>query len=203
MMVTRGSESPKHIGTTLANAHHYLGDGDSSDGVYFWNEEKGEIGCDMSGDAYSYQMERTIDAPADMQEKARLWIRDKVKSYIPGLVQEHNEVRAQKVTKGDTVRVVRGRKVPKGTVGKVFWEGESRFGLSVGLALSDKKDASGKYAEVAFTAPSNLEVVNPPIFSLTDAEVEEICDGCGTVECYATLYKNVEYRVKRVLGIYK
>lgn len=33
----------------------------------------------------------------------------------------YNEKLARMVRKGDTVEVVRGRKIPKGTVGKVFW----------------------------------------------------------------------------------
>jgi len=46
--------------------------------------------------------------------------------------------------KGDTVKVIRGRKVPKGTVGKIFWIGssfnkysyrvEERVGIEVGDA---------------------------------------------------------------------
>lgn len=203
MMVTkslRGHEEPMFVGTTLATAHFYHGDDVSSDGCYYWDESKGEIGCSTVDDMF--RPEVTVDASPEMQEKARLWLREKVKAYIPGLVESHSHDRAQTITKGDTVRVVKGRKIPKGTVGKVFWKGETRFGWSVGVALSDRKDASGKYADVAFTSPSNLEVVNAPTYALTDAQVEEICDSCATLGCYPTMYRNVEYSVKHALGIY-
>ena len=39
----------------------------------------------------------------------------------------------KKVEKGSTVKVVRGRKIPLGTTGKVIWKGESRFGWRVGI----------------------------------------------------------------------
>lgn len=52
-----------------------------------------------------------------------------------------NERQAKEVKKGDTVLVIRGRKIPKGSVGKVFWIGtrynrysrtnEDRVGLEI------------------------------------------------------------------------
>ncbi len=49
------------------------------------------------------------------------------------------------------VRVVRGRKVPIGTEGEVFWMGDSGYGMSVGLRLIDGKKV--------FTAMKNVETV--------------------------------------------
>lgn len=53
--------------------------------------------------------------------------------------------------RGKTLKVVRGRKVPKGTVGTCIWTGNGQWGERVGL-----KTASG---EVHWTAMSNVEVV--------------------------------------------
>ncbi len=53
--------------------------------------------------------------------------------------------------KGRTVKVVKGRKVPVGTVGECFWMGSNDFGARVGI-----KDASGNKH---FTAASNVEAV--------------------------------------------
>lgn len=55
--------------------------------------------------------------------------------------------------RGKTLKVVRGRKVPKGTVGTCIWTGNGQWGERVGL-----KTASG---EVHWTAMSNVEVVLP------------------------------------------
>ena len=57
------------------------------------------------------------------------------------LVDAHNRVEHGKV-----MQVVRGRKVPKGTEGRVFWMRDGR----VGLALSDRKDARGYHADVVW-----------------------------------------------------
>jgi hypothetical protein len=51
--------------------------------------------------------------------------------------------------RGCMARVVRGRKVPVGTVGTVFWMGEGQYGTRVGL-----KDSTG---QVHWTAASNVE----------------------------------------------
>ena len=57
------------------------------------------------------------------------------------------------VTKGATVVVVKGYKVPKGTSGTVFWTGVTKFGPRIGF-----KDAEGT---VFWTSESNIKVVGP------------------------------------------
>jgi hypothetical protein len=66
---------------------------------------------------------------------------------------EAREVAAEaaRIHKGDAVRVARGRKVPIGTTGKVFWIGEGKFGTRVGV-----KDAAGN---VYWTAYVNVRKV--------------------------------------------
>lgn len=59
--------------------------------------------------------------------------------------------------KGKTMRVIRGRKVPQGTTGKVFWMREGR----VGLALSDEKDERGWHKDVAWVDAAYLENTEP------------------------------------------
>jgi len=62
------------------------------------------------------------------------------------------EAEANRPVHGKTMKVVRGRKVAKGTVGKVFWIRDGR----VGLALDDSKDARGYHANVAWVDASYL-----------------------------------------------
>ena len=50
--------------------------------------------------------------------------------------------------KGQTVTVVKGRKVPIGTTGRVFWSGEGRYGWRVGFETAD--------GETFWTAASNV-----------------------------------------------
>jgi hypothetical protein len=60
---------------------------------------------------------------------------------------------ASKVRIGDTVKVVRGRKVPLGFVGQVTWIGDRGYGESVRI--------SPENGEVKFTSTRNVEVVHP------------------------------------------
>lgn len=59
------------------------------------------------------------------------------------------------VRKGRRVRVVRGRKTPVGTEGVVFWMGNGR----VGIALSDRRDASGRNLDVAWVDEDYCEAI--------------------------------------------
>lgn len=74
----------------------------------------------------------------------------------PEVAQAYATVQADKVDsgeliKGQTVTVVKGRKVAKGTTGVVFWIGEDSWGKGrIGF-----KDESG---ETFWTATSNVEV---------------------------------------------
>lgn len=79
--------------------------------------------------------------------------------FLVPLRNEWNRITTPSITKGQTYRVVGGRKFPKGKMGKVFWAGQNKYGWSIGLAWSDKKDATGKFTDVGFVSTQNLEYV--------------------------------------------
>lgn len=56
-----------------------------------------------------------------------------------------------RVGPGKTVVVYKGRKVPKGTTGRCFWIGETRYGMRAGLTTDS--------GETFWTAKDNLAVV--------------------------------------------
>jgi hypothetical protein len=58
------------------------------------------------------------------------------------------------VGKGDAIVVVAGVKVPKGTTGKVFWVGDTKYGVRVGF-----KDGAGT---THWTAMSNVAAASAP-----------------------------------------
>jgi len=66
----------------------------------------------------------------------------------------------RRIANGKLVRVTRGRKVPKGTQGRVFWMKDDTWGVRLGIATSDRKDARGRNLDVAWVAASNCDVVN-------------------------------------------
>jgi hypothetical protein len=75
--------------------------------------------------------------------------------------QRKNENLAElsRIEKNKTVTVVRGRKVPIGTRGQVFWIGNNGYGESVGIIAAD----GSKH----FTAIGNVEVTPLPEGELT------------------------------------
>lgn len=61
--------------------------------------------------------------------------------------------------KGEEVEVVKGRKVPVGTTGTVFWVGESTFGHTTSWRVGFKTAKGEKH----FTALSNVEAVKEAV----------------------------------------
>lgn len=58
------------------------------------------------------------------------------------------------VQRGSSVTVVRGRKVPRGTLGVVRWEGDGEWGPRVGLSVEGQE-------KLVYTALKNVEAVYP------------------------------------------
>ena len=104
--------------------------------------------------------------PSEIAENIR-----KIEESVGKLERLFIELRhAKEVERGKVVKVVRGRKVPVGTVGEVFWVGESRWGYRVGL-----KDGEGNKH---FTAETNVEVVlNPETLEEHKDEAQEQDNG--------------------------
>lgn len=117
-----------------------------------------------------------IDASPEIQEIYQAWLRGK--DFASKLhVYDSDEWRIQegrrRVEPGRFARVVKGRKVPKGTVGKIFWVGDKGYGPCVGLALpSDDGVIRGKeittkygkkitsYEKTVFVASSYVAVTD-------------------------------------------
>jgi hypothetical protein len=80
-------------------------------------------------------------------------------NYLAQLRKGWQDTVSPKPVKGSKWRVKAGRKYPHGKVGMMFWDGKTRFGAAIGLAWSDKRDASGKFTDVGFINPANVEYV--------------------------------------------
>jgi hypothetical protein len=68
------------------------------------------------------------------------------------------------VEKGKVMVVARGRKVAKGTTGKVVWYGPSKGsygGIRAGIATDDERDASGRHVNVVFVDAKHLDNAEP------------------------------------------
>lgn len=131
-----------------------------------WNETTGTVHrvTYATTRGWTYANSASVDATPEVREKAAAFFAARnLESRIAAA-----KVEAATPTKGKAVKVVKGRKVAKGTTGTVVWYGEGRyFGarprfrngwnvagpLRVGL-----KDAEGT---VHWTDASNVEVINP------------------------------------------
>lgn len=58
--------------------------------------------------------------------------------------------------RGQEWQVFKGRKVKVGTKGRVFWSGSTKWGVTVGLALTDRKGKDGRFLDTVFVSRDNL-----------------------------------------------
>jgi len=108
---------------------------------------------------WTYPNHAVVDATPEVQA-----------AYAAYTAERQAEARARarlerlaEVRTGKLVRVVRGRKVAKGTLGIVHWVGDGTYGERVGLT-----DAAG---QAHWTASSNVEVVGQGAYEEEAAEV--------------------------------
>lgn len=111
-----------------------------------WDGEKITTVDYASTRFWTYHNTAEVDATDSVKAAARAWLRKHAAR------QYELSQRSRAASHGDTVRVTKGRKVPVGTEGKVFWIGEKRWGTRVGF-----KDADG---EAHWTAADNVEVIH-------------------------------------------
>ena len=119
-----GEENKAQYEGCVLNWYERNGYDDSDWYAECWDDEKGCVvtvlfdttRCGGGGSA-------TVDATAEVLRKAYRYYKRISRSQFDTYF---NPEQAKTVRKGDMVRVTRGRKIPKGTVGKVFWAGACR-----------------------------------------------------------------------------
>lgn len=136
----------------------YLGDGESFFGVSFWDRKKLSFGFKHMG-FNEYQGYSCPKVPEPVKREVWLYTTSLIIGFMRSQEREWNAINSWKLKNGDSVRVVAGRKVPKGTTGVIFWQGENQWGKSVGIRTSDRKDTRGRWADVHFVKPSYLELL--------------------------------------------
>lgn len=114
--------------------------------------------------AWTYPNHAEVDATPEVRAAYEVW----KQAEADAMAAKMAEVEAKRPAVGKKVRVVRGRKVPIGTEGIIFWTGgvraysPSRWASKsekIGIALDDTRDAKGHYVNVAWTYAENVEVV--------------------------------------------
>jgi hypothetical protein len=125
-----GTETETYAGCVLGlGSKGYVGDSDFY--AIVWDEEAQAVvtalyettRCAADGRA-------VVDATPEVIAKAKEWLKDwAAKALTVGYKTKATE-ELYNIDKGTVVRVFKGRKVPIGTVGTVFWKGEKHYGVS-------------------------------------------------------------------------
>lgn len=112
-----------HVGLVLSTGENN-GYDDSDFYAIVWNTEKSapERIVYASTRGWSYPNQATVDATEETLAAYRAYQDQKRQEEIVRQAQRE----AATPSKGKTVKVIKGRKVPLGTVGTVFWLGEQR-----------------------------------------------------------------------------
>jgi hypothetical protein len=131
------------------------------DSDYVW------LAVKTHGEMYSAKTHAEVDAPAEIIARYHEQNNARIAAEKAAYEAEQARERRLQITKGKVVKVVKGRKVAKGTTGLVFWEGNNGYGPTVGIALTpaqgQRQGNNGKtyngYLNVVFISTLNLEVV--------------------------------------------
>jgi len=138
-----------------------------------WDEEKGD----------TFQVEYATTRFSTYDNRCSVDATDEVRAKYQALQAKREQDRRDEfavnrafshcitIEKGREVEVFKGRKVKVGTVGRVFWIGNSQYGLRLGIATSDRKNSRGGNKDVAWVAEGNCRVLNPAQY-LGDKELE-------------------------------
>ncbi len=154
----------EYVGCTLTNRYDiYMGFDVYADYADIFDGEKvvkisvGSGYCGMT----DYTAMAVKDATPEIEALAKAWREEQYRKVCQRRLAESTIKEANRVKRDDTIEVVRGRKHPIGTKGKVFWVGDTRYGKSIGFKIEGSETA-------LWVAYGNVEKV------LTSEQEEEV-----------------------------
>lgn len=160
---------------SITKQYHYIGDGDG----YYWHDaivinDDGSPRCVKCGGYQgrdsrdgSIDLGSTVDLTDDLRAKYLAWkkIDDEYKQAVKEFDAKERLVSDMyndpEQSKGQWAIVTKGRKIPKGTWGKIFWVRNDQYGWRIGMKQSETSDPTW----VAF---DNVEVC--PYIELENGE---------------------------------
>lgn len=134
-----GKTEPEYVGCVL-DTYEHNGSWDSDWYAICWDDKQQRV-IEVQYDTTRFAGggHANVDATLETLLKVYRYYKKSVTDFFD---EVENPYQAKKVRKGDSVRVIRGRKVSKGTEGIVFWIGstfnyysgrkEERVGIEVG-----------------------------------------------------------------------
>ena len=141
---------------------------DSDFYVVYWDEKDGKIKR-YTYDTTRFQMPGTaeVDATEEVKQKAEKHLVD---VYVDMITKDEEE-RAKFVEVGKEVEVIKGRKVPIGTVGTVFWMRTDKYCGNTVTKIGIKGDKG----EVYWTYFQNVRVRNPMVL-MSKEQIRELAE---------------------------
>lgn len=125
-----GTMTEAYVGCVLGTGSKGYHD-DSDSYAIVWNEQAQAVTTSMyattrcAADGHA-----AVDATPEVIAKAKAWLKDWAAAALDeGYIHQAYKERAT-IEKGIEIRVWKGRKVPIGTTGRVFWKGEIHYGTS-------------------------------------------------------------------------
>ena len=118
-----GQKEPRYVGCVLYTYEHNMA-WDSYWYAVCWDREKKEmVEVEYDTTAAAGGGTAIVEATEEVLREMYHTFRNEGRRYFDTVL---NEKWAKNFEVGDTVVVVRGRKIPQGTVGVVFWKGKTR-----------------------------------------------------------------------------
>lgn len=181
--------------TRERNGYH-----DSDFYAVVWDEEKGSTReIEYATTRFAGGGNATVDATEETWAK----VGEFCKGVMIERVEENERAKARDFRKGMRVRVRKGRKVPIGTEGVIFWIGQpKKYGYydtprrTLGIATSDRTETVTKHKrngdpytveqhiDVEWVADSNCEIIEPDSYIGMPTDLKHIARACDQ-----TLYR--------------
>lgn len=146
------------VGTTLDTRIESLGFGDSMCNAVYWDEATQSTAVesvwynDMGGTA-------DIDATREVWAKAKASVFGKAVEWARGVAEN----RSRDIIQGRVVKVIKGRKFPKGAEATVKFTGQGDWGPYARVIFNDGSEG--------FISQDNIEVLNPARYLASEAEI--------------------------------
>jgi hypothetical protein len=164
MPIIHSDGSITHTGLVLGHGGSHWNDSMQVTLFYalVWNATKGESEQVCYGSDWDNKSKGQLIVDASPNIMAQYDALTEARRIAYVAYQE--QLQYERVTTGKIVDVNRGRKVPKGTRGIVFWVGDNGYGTSIGLLTLD----GSKH----FTAIGNVDVAGTSVEPVPDTIVK-------------------------------
>ncbi len=151
-ILLHGASAPIHVGYVLSLFTTSFDCGyETAYHAVVWNPATLQTESVSYGDTRGDKGTAQVDAAPDVRAAYQAYMDVKAAARKAERDAEEAAREATIPRRGKCVEVFKGRKVPKGTSGRVFWYGSTAYGMRVGIETST--------GEKHFTAADNVRVV--------------------------------------------